>query len=195
MWGFRKQKRGPANSRPAPTLGASEASQAVTALAVTIALDIVKAVHPAVFPADVHSRQSLPREVWPTAKEGVAFALTVADRYTFDIAGDDGRDAIMTSAVSQTIGLIGSVFGYPEDRERTFETLDEIGREYGGLESLFPGEGRPRPSVLEAAHQRILATGPAEQDADYQAGILLAIMTAVSNAKLRDAISASWAPR
>lgn len=192
VWQIREMRLAGGYTRiaaPQEVHAASAAAQAVVLGTATIVLEVVKAAHAARFSSGGDAPESLDPALWPTGLEALAFALAVADRYAFEVYGEGGRDAIMAMAVPRSIQLVGGLFDTTEDPEQTLDTLDAIGREYGNLRSLLPGEGRPRPSVLEAAHGRILATSPADQGGDFEGALLLAMMAAVSRADLRDRIS------
>jgi len=168
---------------------------AVTTAVTSVALDITRIIHGPV-PEAQRPKGVFPAQEHRTLKEALAFALTVADRYAFEIAGDDCRTAVMSDVYPAATSLVASFCGEsPETASIVAEEVAAIGDQYGTLRHLYPGEGRDRPTVVEAAHSRLLATASEDQTPEFQAGVLAGMVEAVAAQRLPQAIEAGWAVR
>ncbi|GMV84589.1 MAG: hypothetical protein AMXMBFR80_04470 [Dehalococcoidia bacterium] len=128
--------------------------------------------------------------------DALAYTLHVVDRYAFAAAGKEVRSELMESIVPASTILLLTILGRMSDppaddlEERDIQNvlayLDGLNRQFAECAALYPGDGIPRPTVLELAHLRLIQNGPVEQDAEFQEGLLLAMMQAVQAHHLQE---------
>lgn len=126
-----------------------------------------------------------------TQIDALAFTLHVADRYAFEIGGDDVRTELMPGVSATALSILLAMLAAGDEVsgdlfQLAWTRLEEVHMDLGQCVALFPEEGIPRPTVLEVAHERLLRHRPTEEEGVHQAELLVEMMAAIRQAELRE---------